>query len=288
MKKILLAASIALIATSCNSNDPTPDQEQTPISFSNSVVQTRAIMSDTMIKNSSVSLYGLTGEWSSIDVFENVELRADANGGLTYTDEKHYDVGKSYSFYAVYPQIGKEGVTVTVNEGKAPIINVDCANQADLLYASATGIDKTKNPVALTFAHKLSQIKINMTSEIAGVTATTATITAISKATMDLGTGVVAPEGNAAAFTIPNVASTELDGTNKQIGDTFMLPVQAIAKVEITLNDKATTIPVTGLELVEGKITTINIKVTGTDISFTQSVTKWENGGKDGSGSVDM
>lgn len=288
MKKILLAASIALIAASCNSNNPTPDQEQTPISFSNSVMQTKAIMSDTKIKSSSVSLYGLTGEWSSIDVFENVELNADINGDLTYTGEKHYDAGKTYSFYAVYPQIGKEGVTVTANEGKAPTINVDCTDQADLLYASATGIDKTKNPVALTFAHKLSQIKINMKSEIAGVTATAATITAISKATMDLGTGVVAPEGNAAAFTIPNVASTELDGTDKQIGDTFMLPVQAITEVAITLNSNVTTIPVTGLVLEEGKITTINIEVTGTGISFTQSVTAWEGGGTNGSGSVTM
>lgn len=288
MKKILLAASIALIAASCNSNNPTPDQEQTPISFSNSVMQTKAIMSDTKIKSSSVSLYGLTGEWSSIDVFENVELKADANGDLSYTDVKFYDAGKTYSFYAIYPKIGEEGVTVTENAGNAPTINVDCANQADLLYASAANIDKTKNPVALTFAHKLSQIKINMKSEIAGVTATAATITAKSKATMDLGTGVVAPEGEAAAFTIPNVASTELDGTDKHIGDTFMLPVQAITEVAITLNSNVTTIPVTGLVLEEGKITTINIEVTGTGISFTQSVTAWEDGGTNGSGSVTM
>lgn len=288
MKKLVLASAIALMAISCSDNNPTSDQEKAPISFSNSVAQTKAIMSDTKIKDANISLYGFSDSWADLDVFDKEVLVANANGDLSYSNVKYYDFGKTYNFYAIYPAIGEQGVTEKVNASNAPTIEIDCAQQPDILYAEATAITKDKNPVALSFSHKLAQIKLTIKSEVANISATAATITAISGANMDLGTGSITAEGTAADFTIPGVVSTDLTSTAKQIGEIFMLPVQNINEVKVTLNSVETPVAISGLVLAEGKTTTIEIAIKGTEISFTQSVGPWVVGGTDGSGSVSM
>lgn len=269
-------------------------------------VAARGIISDNLIKNSTISLYGYSndgGNWNALNVFDNQPLLANGAGELGYSPIKYYDVDGtiSYDFYAHFPALGSNGITAMSDDGSGVRkVAIDCSKQPDVLWAATTGIlGGDKNLVNFSFTHQLAQIKVIVVSS--GYIPTVQVVKglnviAINSAVLNMDSGVVEPASGVSAeeVALPNVTDVTVSDTPQQVGEIMMLPVQDISQLKITIAgfeggaDVVKTVPVSNLVLEAGKLTAITITFSTSAIGFTQSVKPWEEGGTPGTGDVEL
>ena len=117
---------------------------------------------------SSFSVWGWYADeaGTSGNVFDATQVSKDTDGSWTYDGLRYWQSGKTYDFYAVYPDVetlesasAAEDVSYSP-DGNFTITGFDSTSGHDLMTASRTGMPgDNPQPVAFTFNHTLSAVR---------------------------------------------------------------------------------------------------------------------------------
>ena len=123
---------------------------------------------------SSFSVWGwyADGAGTSGNVFDATQVSKDTDGSWTYNGLRYWQSGKTYDFYAVYPDVetlesasAAEDVSYSP-DGNLTITGFDSTSGHDLMTASRTGMSGSNpQPVAFTFSHELALVSFVGQSE---------------------------------------------------------------------------------------------------------------------------
>lgn len=166
MKKSLYLGALALLTlASCASEETVEAPKGNAIDFGKAFINnsTRGGEEITLDKLTSFNVYGYMGDMSGV-IF-NDELVKFAEGKWTYDAIQYWTPGQNYAFAAIAPMTG---VTFTAPT-TFPTVGEEFGTIAyttdgtdDLIYAAqyATGKESGNTPVAFTFNHLLSRVKL--------------------------------------------------------------------------------------------------------------------------------
>lgn len=314
---MLAIASMAAMSSCSSENDPVDeitkiDNGKDPIAITfgqNIAIYTKApFTEDALATGSKIGLWATeyTGSsaWAVTNKCDNKRLNVTGDG-ITFEGENVYYSkvpNTMYDFYA-YAPLAEEGNGLTVNAagaGTAPTIGITLGAtpdaQTDLMYATPlTGKTAQSEAYALVFNHALAQVKFTIYKD---ANATLSSLTAISVNTKStstmsltdgsftLATGELAMTPLTSSETAVTIGSDENSKT--PAGNAIMVIPEAnvIGEVTFTIDGDNYTFTPQDVTLEKGKITTIDVKVTATGLSFTQSVTTWEDQGNHGTGEI--
>lgn len=300
-----LSAAMVAMGTSCSKEDNGMDTNRDgEIRLCTAITQTRSI--DQTLQNTQfgsgakVGQFVTDNETSPTTLYNNRELTADGNGGLTVKsgENMYYGSNNKVNIYGYYPY----NATVTLSDAQSFSVKADQSSDAnskasDLMLGAPTGTNPVKrisSAVSLTFAHKLSKVIVKLTPgagspELKGATVNvlntkpTTTFTVKTKA-ITPATGVAATI-KAATFAAD---ATKFDCSAvvvpQSIGDGTRL-------IEVALADGGKLYyeaPEAGITFESGKSYTYNITVDLTELKVTTTITDWTIGTGDDDGKATM
>lgn len=204
---------------SCSSNDDTtgnPDKGRVAVQFSSRIsIGTRAA-GTTWTAGDCIGIFmtqagaALTDEHISEGVSNTAYTTTTGDGKFTPAqgaETIYFPIDGTVDFYAYYPQ-------QTVNAYQLSLNVADQTNQEaiDLMYATATGKDKTQPSVMLNFAHQLSNLVLDVQPGEGLTTADLANLTVTVKgqnttATYNLADGTFANAASAADVEMKTVSA---------------------------------------------------------------------------------
>lgn len=165
MKKSLYLGALALLTlASCASEETVEAPKGNAIDFGKAFINnsTRGGEEITLDKLTSFNVYGYMGDMSGV-IF-NKELVTLAEGNWTYDAIQYWTPGKNYAFAAIAPMTGVTFTAPTTfpTSGEFGTIAYNTDGTKDLIYAAqyATGKESGNTPVAFTFNHLLSRVKL--------------------------------------------------------------------------------------------------------------------------------
>ena len=165
MKKSLYLGALALLTlASCASEETVEAPKGNAIDFGKAFINnsTRGGEEITLDKLTSFNVYGYMGDMSGV-IFNN-ELVKLAEGKWTYNSIQYWTPGKNYAFAAIAPMTGVTFTAPTTfpTSGEFGTIVYNTNGTNDLIYAAqyATGEESGNTPVAFTFNHLLSRVKL--------------------------------------------------------------------------------------------------------------------------------
>ena len=165
MKKSLYLGALALLTlASCASEETVEAPKGNAIDFGKAFINnsTRGGEEITLDKLTSFNVYGYMGDMSGV-IFNN-ELVKLAEGKWTYNAIQYWTPGKNYAFAAIAPMTGVTFTAPTTfpTSGEFGTIAYNTDGKNDLIYAAqyATGKESGNTPVAFTFNHLLSRVKL--------------------------------------------------------------------------------------------------------------------------------
>lgn len=167
---LVIAASLFVVSCSTTEGDGL-DEDNRAISFQMPQTVSRAAI-DQFPAGSTFLVWG--GYDNNATGIFNGETVTESKGSWNYSGgTRYWAPGKTYDFYAVYPQFpaeGAEGQTIATvaPDGTITVTGFDCsktgAEAVDLMTASNIGIsyaaEQKPSPVALKFNHELARIVI--------------------------------------------------------------------------------------------------------------------------------
>lgn len=229
-----------------------------------------------------------SGETVDKAIAANQQYKTSTDGTLTAEGSGLlYPQDGNVDFIAYYPY------TATVTNGAIAVDVADQTQHIDLLYAKSANIAPSKDPVNLSFSHKLSYVVLNVTSS------DNSDITGLKTVAKGLQT--------AGSFNLNDQTLTPNSSSIKDItfnsatdGKTFtgiILPTTSVAdaKLELSLNGKTVekALPVSSLE--SGKKYEIPVDVKGgseggtLNVTFgNATITDWTSGTVTGNVDVDF
>lgn len=311
---MLAIASMAAMSSCSSENDPVDeiDKGKDPIAISfgqNIAIYTKAPFTENALATGSkiglwATEYTESSAWAATNKCDNKQLNVTA-GGITFEGENVYYSkvpNTMYDFYA-YAPLAEAGNGLTVNAasaGTAPTIGITLGTtpdaQTDLMYATPlTGKTAQSDAYNLVFNHALAQVKFTIYKD---ANATLSSLTAISvntksTSTMSLidgsftsATGELAMTPLTSSETAVTIGSDESSKTSAGKAIMVIPEENVIGEVTFTIDGDNYTFTPQDVTLEKGKITTIDVKVTATGLSFTQSVTTWEDQGNHGTGEI--
>lgn len=306
LSMISIAATVAAMTACTSESDPINEVESevnVPVNFGQSInLYTKAITTGDKLLSTTIGIWGQehsgTPSWAATNFMDNLSLTVDAAGAITYTtesDKKYYSIeaGTKYDFYAYSPiATGSNGLTVNdAGENTAPSIEVTLSSPqtdvTDIMYAKALDNTKSTNSINLGFQHALAQVKFKI-KKTTGANATTLTaikVNANSVGTMNITDGSFTSTGTPINFEISSL-NTSIGTSEAPIDKSLLLFPETLGTNSVTFtidgNDYSFTPTAT---LTAGKITTIAVEVSATDVTFNQSITDWSNE-SEGSGTI--
>lgn len=165
MKKSLYLGALALLTlASCASEETVEAPKGNAIDFGKAFINnsTRGGEEITLDKLTSFNVYGYMGDMSGV-IFNN-QLVNFAEGKWTYNTIQYWTPGKNYAFAAIAPMTGVTFTPPTTfpTSGEFGTIAYNTNGTNDLIYAAqyATGKESGNTPVAFTFNHLLSRVKL--------------------------------------------------------------------------------------------------------------------------------
>lgn len=211
MKKSLYLGALALLTlASCASEETVEAPKGNAIDFGKAFINnsTRGGEEITLDKLTSFNVYGYMGDMSGV-IFNN-QLVKLAGGKWTYDAIQYWTPGKNYAFAAIAPM---DGVTFTApttfpTSGEFGTIAYKTDGTKDLIYAAqyATGKESGNSPVAFTFNHLLSRVKLTfnntMTNPKGSMTISNVKISGVYN------DGRIELAGTDAAWTVGEAAAT--------------------------------------------------------------------------------
>lgn len=165
MKKSLYLGALALLTlASCASEETVEAPKGNAIDFGKAFINnsTRGgeVLDMTTLK--SFNVYGYMGDMSGV-IFNN-QLVNFAEGKWTYDAIQYWTPGQNYAFAAIAPMTGVTFTAPTAfpASGEFGTIAYNTDGTKDLIYAAqyATGKESGNTPVAFTFNHLLSRVKL--------------------------------------------------------------------------------------------------------------------------------
>ena len=190
---------------------------------------------------------------NSIREFDGTKVY-DNEGGWIYDDLKFWKSGKTYDFYALYPDTAtlttpdQSGIKAAESAaydaaGNLTITNFDSTSGHDLMTASNTGLSGTNPPqsVAFTFSHELSRLSFKLESN--AVTVVSAALYGVdyrgtltksaSSASWSPSEGGTATQ-DSTPFEVENPAATE--GTATLFDDILMIPHSDLTEAVLSIS----------------------------------------------------
>lgn len=170
---IVLTAALSMAAQSCNKVEPQPEGSGYPILFNSADYNTKAIVTEDNVKADGFKVYAnYTLDTQDFEFIKEVTYDGKYWG---YEETEYWWPGATYIFRAFYPKAGD--FELSVNEAGFTLSNFDVTKQIDILYASAERSVAAEavapnegSVVELNFTHLLSLVKVEIKSEISGVT----------------------------------------------------------------------------------------------------------------------
>lgn len=259
MKKVLfLLAGAATILAGCSKTEVVKQPTSMAIQFGKAYignsVESRAVTENTTTSLTTFQVFGQYDNTGTVKVFENVPVTTTDNGSTwTYTGgQRTWMNGMTYVFAAYAPAAALATPTVTGNG----YLNIgaytsDAANQYDLIYATqqATGKDQGNAPVAFTFKHLLSWVRLSLVNafsdeytvtvsniKIAGILPTNTFTPAevVTSIGQNGGTWTTA-SGEATTFTFADTSGEEIASLATNQYDMVVVP-QNIGTVTVTFD----------------------------------------------------
>lgn len=322
MKSLVLSmlaiASMAAMSSCSNENDPVDeitkiDNGKDPIAITfgqNIAIYTKApFTGNKLTTNSKIGLwateYTESSDWATKNKCDNKQLNVTADGITFEGGNVYYSKvpNTKYDFYA-YTPLAETGNGLTVNAasaGTAPTIEITLGatpdEQTDLMYATPlTGKTAQSEAYNLAFNHALAQVKFTIYKDenVNLSTLKAISVSTKSTSTMNITDGSFTHATNDITMTPLTTSGDPVsigsDENNKTpAGSAIMVFPEAniIGEVTFTIDGQDYTFTPKDVTLEKGKITTIDVKVTATGLSFTQSVATWEEqGGSHGTGEI--
>ena len=168
MKKFLFLsiAAIAMLA-SCTKDEMVEVNPQNAIGFETFVNKSTRVTDVTTANLEAFWVYGWrTKATTTEQIFNAQEVTAD-NGVCTYSPLQYWVGGYNYTFEAIAPKSGNNGVTFNAANGASTITFVS-NSETDLIYATGskdltttTNLTATPGAVGLVFNHLLSRVKFS-------------------------------------------------------------------------------------------------------------------------------
>lgn len=279
--------------TSCSSTDEQSLSDQTPISLKSTLdVQTRSTLQNTQIAAGqqvgvSITIAGQTDSF----LYDNEKITADGGGAFNYARMMYYpQTGENIDAYAYHPY----DASFNNSNGSSKLFTVsDAQNQqanylnSDVLFATTKDVQRSSNPVPLTFKHKLSKITYTIRkggiSDIAGLSSIVLA-NALPQIEMnllngDLGEASGTPT-NLEAFNVKGgtVEDVELTGAAVIVPPQTFEAGNDLLKIKIG-EDSFTYVPTQAITLESGKNYNFIITISMNGIIFESTITDWEDGG---------
>ena len=164
MKKFLFLgiAATAMLA-SCTNDETVEMNPQNAIGFETFVDKSTRVTDVTTDNLTAFWVYG----WRSTEQIFNAQEVTANKGACTYSPIQYWVGGYNYTFEAIAPKSGNNGVTFNAANGASTITFVS-DSETDLIYAteskdltSTTNLTKTPEAVGLVFNHLLSRVKFS-------------------------------------------------------------------------------------------------------------------------------
>ena len=177
MKKFLfLGIAATAMFASCTKDEMVEMNPQNAIGFETFVDKSTRVTDVTTDNLTAFWVYG----WRSTEQIFNAQEVTANKGACTYSPIQYWVGGYNYTFEAIAPKSGNNGVTLNAANGASTITFVS-DSETDLIYASATAttqdnITSAPAAVGLTFNHLLSRVKFTFTNGAATNSAATITV----------------------------------------------------------------------------------------------------------------
>ena len=179
MKKFLfLGIAATAMFASCTKDEMVEMNPQNAIGFETFVDKSTRVTDVTTDNLTAFWVYG----WRSTEQIFNAQEVTANKGACTYSPIQYWVGGYNYTFEAIAPKSGNNGVTFNAANGASTITFVS-DSETDLIYAkggkdltSTTNLTATPGAVGLEFNHLLSRVKFTFTNGAAVNSAATITV----------------------------------------------------------------------------------------------------------------
>lgn len=312
MKKTLLVLGCAAAMFAGCSNDETVEvAEKQAIDFTSFVDKsTRATAEDVTTANiNEISVYG----WRESKVlFDAQTVTKDASGNWTYSPLKYWEPAYNYTFEAIAPKSGSNGVTFTAattggtveftNDAKTDLVYAEPVTRDLSSYTLSTLPAQAK--VGFTFKHLLSRVKFTFENGLDASSNAKITVTDV-KITDAYNSGNVTPKTSAtwtvgsdktlAVSFAPSTTNALTELAPAATGETehmYLIPTAAAYNVSFsfkleqpvgssfvsTVYDCTATIPAS-VTMESGKSYNFKAKIDLKPIEFSVTVSDWDTFG---------
>lgn len=169
MKKTLLLVAAAVALVACSNEETVRQSAREAIGFDNAFVEnsTRSVNDPSFDADNMFSDFAVYGFVEGAVLFDGTAVsksinNTDLSSDWKYAGTQYWVAGAKYNFNAVAP-LTNGGWTKTAATKDATTLSFTNNGTTDLLYAYATAEGKAENnvPVAFTFRHTLSKVKLS-------------------------------------------------------------------------------------------------------------------------------
>ena len=169
MKKTLLLVAAAVALVACSNEETVRQSAREAIGFDNAFVEnsTRSVNDPSFDADNMFSDFAVYGFVEGAVLFDGTAVsksinNTDLSSDWKYAGTQYWVAGANYNFNAVAP-LTDGGWTKTAATKDATTLSFTNNGTTDLLYAYATaeGQAEENDPVAFTFRHTLSKVKLS-------------------------------------------------------------------------------------------------------------------------------
>lgn len=181
MKKLFTILAVAATLVSCAKEDVVREAAREAIGFDNAFVEnsTRSVNDPSFDADNMFSDFAVFGFVEGATLFDGTRVAKEdlatdqTKTGWEYAGTQYWIAGANYNFNAVAP-LTDGGWTKTAATKDATTLSFTNNGTTDLLYAYATAEGKAENndPVAFTFRHTLSKVKLSFENAYNAINAT--------------------------------------------------------------------------------------------------------------------
>lgn len=292
-KTYALLAAAALTAVGCTKKYYYDENGLTPIRLSSSVMMSNQprLQEVQIVDGQSLSFF-VTGNGSTSEVlYANQIITANGTGGFSYENPMYYPASdENVDFYAIHPYMENANLGSTLDF----TINANQAVQAnylysDLLFSNVDNVERSVNPITMTFSHKLSRIDFEIVpSDGFDLTALNsiqvlglAPTVGMSTTTGNLST----PSGTATAVTAYGTRGILESETSVKGISAIVVPQQFQAGAGVPMiriqvgNTVYEYVPADNYTFISGAKHTFILTINGAGIELESTITDWTDGG---------
>lgn len=169
MKKTLLLVAAAVALVACSNEETVRQSAREAIGFDNAFVEnsTRSVNDPSFDADNMFSDFAVYGFVEGAVLFDGTAVsksinNTDLSSYWKYAGTQYWVAGANYNFNAVAP-LTNGGWTKTAADATSTTLSFTNDGTTDLLYAYATAEGQAENnqPVAFTFRHTLSKVKLS-------------------------------------------------------------------------------------------------------------------------------